>query len=603
MAELPSFFINNYNLYFDSNDPKYFLNAQKQLLIGQFFDFQIYHLCEHLKIPYQNEFGLYIPNKILLKQIKEHNLENILLNCPTCQKIGFGVLPKIKNNFSYNNIGGKNSNQLELDISQNYLNLSTEPLYKSSENNVIIQLPIDPRFLQELPKKEKINKEKLPFLKGLIQKIQRERHLIGQENIQNGKTELQKIGKIDYSINSSYIDTILMLIFLPIENSFFENILNINPRLSKLNKPAYISQNISNKINRPELTKKILELNKTFIEYKEKILNGEILNSQKLRITFQMILNEPGLLTFPYYLSKKDFPIFNLYKDILKFNLIDNYYSTDINKYFIQKDDDTIYSGSVDIPKDAIITIEHKSIDKKTEHIGFEIKGDILKYLITRDRYRLPAESRIYCPICNEFINRFEKNHLGFHKSNKIILSNLMDFQIDIIKTESVPNHGYSYEIKADGKIYYDNKNPKKLYTEQEAISLGIANQYERAVYEYSIYNTECISFYINRFEKRINKQSHMEDVNFIHEIPVHLEEIITDKNDNHYKLTAIITQSGTNHMLFFQINNYWYVYNSMFDPDIVEDYIVKIGTLLDLSNYREGLVKKLGVVYFYQLQ
>ena len=33
------------------------------------------------------------------------------------------------------------------------------------------------------------------------------------------------------------------------------------------------------------------------------------------------------------------------------------------------------------------------------------------------------------------------------------------------------------------------------------------------------------------------------------------------------------------------------------------DDYIIKIGVLQDLSNYREGLVKKTGVVYFYQLK
>ena len=102
MAEIPTFSINNYNLYYDSNNPKYFLNAQKQLLIGQFLDFQIYHICEHLKIPYLNEFGTFIPNKILFKQIKEYNLENIPLNCETCKKIGLELLPKTKNYFSYN---------------------------------------------------------------------------------------------------------------------------------------------------------------------------------------------------------------------------------------------------------------------------------------------------------------------------------------------------------------------------------------------------------------------------------------------------------------------------------------------------------------------
>ena len=70
MVEFPTYFINNSYLYFDNDMPKYLLDSNKQLLLGQLFDFQIHHICEHLKIPFMNEFGIYFPNKLLLDQMK-----------------------------------------------------------------------------------------------------------------------------------------------------------------------------------------------------------------------------------------------------------------------------------------------------------------------------------------------------------------------------------------------------------------------------------------------------------------------------------------------------------------------------------------------------
>jgi hypothetical protein len=599
MATFPIFSINNYNLYYDIDEPKYYLNSKKELLIGQIFDFQIHHICQHLNIPYTNEFGTIIPNKILINNIKEYSLETLPEDCDICKKLGLYYYPKTKNNFSYNNIGGKNSNKLELDISQNYLDLTVEPLFKSDTDIIPIDLGLDYRFSIDIPKGEKIFSIKKPFLKGLIERIQKERSLIGLENIQKGKNTIDKIGKIDYSLNSSYIDVILMLINLPIQNSFFEKIIDIHTRIPKLNNPAYLSLHFPNKLTRSVLVNKLIELNRIFIEYREKINEGEIINSQKFRISLQTIFNQPGILKHPYYLSKQIYSPFDLYKDILRLNIIDNYRYTSLDKLFINKDDKTIYSGSERLPSNLVLDKVSKGINNKSETVCFEISGDILKYLITRDRYRLPAESRIYCPTCNEFINRFDKTHAAFHKSNKIMLSQLMNLQIDIIKQETVQNKGVSYS----NKMFFKDSDPDTLYSRQEAISAGLATQYERAVYEYSIFNTECISFYMNRFEKRINKQSGMEEINHTYDIPVFLEEIITDKNNNNYSLVAIITRNITNNLLFFTIDNHWYLYNSMFDPDLQSDYIENIGNFQDLSNYREGLIQKTGIIYFYELQ
>ena len=524
MVEFPAYFINNLYLYFDNDMPKYLLDSNKQLLLGQLFDFQIHHICEHLKIPFINEFGINFPNKLLLDQIKEYDFKTFPKDCDTCKQIGLGYYPKQRNKFSLQNIGGKIVQPIELTVSQNFLTITQLPIFEQSIEIVPIDLPIDNRFLIDVSLKK--IKEKAPLLKDFVDSKDK-RIKIGMENIKKTKNKIEKLGKINYSENSSYIDVILMLFIVPIENSAFSNIFDIGPRIPKIKKD-FISTHFKNKLNKKELISKIIELNKTLNSYKEKIFSGEIINSQLFRITLQTNFNQPGILTHPYYLSKNSFPIFDFYKDILKLNIINTQSFTTLNKCFIHPDNPTIFSGNIDIPQEDILHIVQEQTDEPGEHICLEIKGDILKYLVTRDTYKLSTDNREFlCPICNEFISKFDKTHMKFHRSNKIVFNQILEIQLDLNKIERVN---------------------------------GISPQeYQRVVYQYSIYNAKSISFHINRFEKRINKQSHMEEPNFVYEIPVFLEEVITDKNDNNYKLKAIITQTTfTTHLLFFCVNEMW---------------------------------------------
>ena len=587
MAEFPTYFINNFYLYFDKDIPKYLLDINKQLLLGQLFDFQIHHICEHLNIPSTNEFGITFPNKILLEQINEHNFEMFDKKCATCQKLGLHPFPKQKNKFSLQNIGGKLVQPIELNISQNFLNTIPSPVYEQSDEIVPIQLTIDNQFIIEKIQQMSLKKtkEKTHLFKEFIDNIKEKRFDIGVENIKKAKNKIDRLGKINYSENSSYIDVILMLFIVPIENSFFSDIFDIGSRIQKIKKS-----------NKKELISKLIELNRILNDYKEKILDGEIINSQLFRIMLQTNFNQFGFLTHPYYLSKNTFPIFDFYRDILKLNVINTQSFTTLNKICIQPENPINFSGNIDIPQEDILHTILEQPDETPEHIGLEIKGDILKYLVTRDYYKRPAESQIFCPICNEFINRFEKNHMKFHSSNKIVLSQILELQLDLNKTEMIPLPGYLTKIVNGNQVFYDSANPDVIIPEQEAIE-----EYKRVIYQYSIYNAKSISFHINRFEKRLNKQSHM-DESVVYEIPVYLEEMITDKNENNYKLKAIITQTYTNHLLFFCIDEIWYVFNSQFDPELQSDYIIEIGNFVSLSKYQEELVKRLGVIYFYQL-
>lgn len=375
--------------------PKYLLDSNKQLLLGQLFDFQIHHICEHLKLPFMNEFGISFPNKLLLDQIKEYDFKTFPKDCKKCEQIGLGQYPKQQNKFSLQNIGGKLIQPIELTVSQNFLSINALPIFEQSTEIFPLNLPIDNRFFIEVSLKK--TKEKAPLLKDFVDSKDK-RIKIGIENIKKTKNKIEKLGKINYSENSTYIDVILMLLIVPIENSAFSDIFDIGPRIPKIKKD-FISTHFKNKLNKKELIPKIIELNRTLNSYKEKIFGGEIINSQLFRITLQTNFNQPGFLTHPYYLSKNSFPIFDFYKDILKLNIINTQSFTSLNKFFIHPDNPAIFSGNTDIPQEDILHTIRDQPDEPAEHICLEIKGDILKYLVTRDTYKLPTDNR-------EFLDR-----------------------------------------------------------------------------------------------------------------------------------------------------------------------------------------------------
>lgn len=599
---------NDTYLYFDANTdfPKYLLDADKNLLLGQLFDFQIHHICKHLQIPIHNELGSTLPNQLLFKELNNINFESHIFNCTTCNLLGIGKLHiKQKNKFIYNNIGGKPILPIKLDVSQNYIIPSkNEHIFEESTELVDIVLSIDNCF--NIYDSTDLNLPKQTQTDTTLDEIKKKnRKTVAKVHILKGTTVINKLGKIDYTFNSSYIDTILMLYFLPLEQSFFVNALSIEQKIPKLNDPTFILQHFNIKMKKTEIKNKIISLNNLFNKYNDEIDEGNIITSQQFGITLQTNFAQPrGILTHPYFYTKKTYPIFDFYKDLLKLNLIENQPFTTLTKTYIALDDPNLYSGGAELPPThEILSSVILGKNGPTDHIGFEVNDTIINYLIRRDQHRLPKKNKTFCFICNEYIDSdlFKKNHLDFHRrNNQIILSNLMNFQIDLIQDEIVPASGYATKTLNEKNIVYEIENPTNAMTEQEAVSKSIAQQQKRVIYEYLIKDTKCISFYINRIINRTNKKTLQEET-FLYKMQVQLEKEITDEDSITYQLNAIITkENDDNYLLFFCSSQIWYVYNSNFNPEEQSDYIIPIGTFNDLANYDHGKVKTMGIIYFY---
>lgn len=601
MESISTIHLNNKYLYFDKTFPKYLLDSNKNLLLGQLFDFQIHHLCEHVNVSIFNEFGSILPNKLLIQALLEKITDNQIFDCEHCKTLGIGKLPLTKNKFVFNNIGGKPQLKIELDASQNFIpSIKTDNIFKNSIESIEILIPIED-FLNAF---EGTSFEDLSV--SVHETTQKERKTIAKQHILMGTTTIERLGKIDNTMNSSYIDNVLMLYLLPLDHSFFNDALFIEQRIQKLNDLSFIHKLFNVKISKTEIKNKILGMNAIFKKYFDYIDEGIIITSQQFSIELQKYFDKPkGILMYPYFNYKKMYPIFDFYRDLLKINLIETDPYTLLTKTYISKDDPNLYSAGADLPQKAQILDQIiRGKNGATDHICFEINELIINYLIRRDQYRLfaPTNKKAYCFICNEYIDYdvFKKSHLNFHRQNNLILlSDLMNFQIDLIQDDVVPMNGFSTKIMDGKKVIYENTNPENAMTEIEAVSKSFAKKYERVIHEYLIKDTQCITFCINRLIKRVNKKTLNEET-FIYKMKVHLEEEIVDEDSTTYQLNAIITKENDDHLLFFHYDKTWFVYNCKFNPEEQNDYIVPIGSFENLAAYSQEKVKTLGIMYIY---
>jgi hypothetical protein len=174
-----------------------------------------------------------------------------------------------------------------------------------------------------------------------------------------------------------------------------------------------------------------------------------------------------------------------------------------------------------------------------------------------------------------------------------------MNFQIDLIQDEVVPNQGFSTKVMNGKKEIYENTNHENTMSETEALSKSFAKKYERVIHEYIVKDTQCITFCINRLINRINKKTLNEET-FIYKMKVYLEEEIVDEDSNTYQLNAIITKENDDHLLFFKFEKTWFLYNCKFNPEEQNDYIVPIGSFENLAAYSQEKVKTFGIMYIY---
>ena len=179
-----------------------------------------------------------------------------------------------------------------------------------------------------------------------------------------------------------------------------------------------------------------------------------------------------------------------------------------------------------------------------------------------------------------------------------------MNYGFDNLGTEfECLDHNYECKITKD-TISVIHKKDKTILGEQEALDKHIIEKYNRAFYMYSIHDANIIMFNIKRQTKSVsNNLATMIDT--YNEITFEPQEIISDINDNKYRLSAIITDNDLNYQLFFtySVNGHKYIwinYDSKFNTETRKDFLEEIGSFSNLLGYNNEYVKQRGIIYIY---
>ena len=577
---LPLIQINNINFIIDTN---YVLNEDYKIVPNNLLDFQIFHICDHLNIETKNELGVFYPRNYLLNLISEISNQVRINECQICKNIGLFKF-SIPNQFNYKNLGGYPMYDFDLDLNKVRMldyDISTQLFDIENDKKVdLLCLPIEKKQIEERVKPEKKKGLLRSFLESYSKK---DRIELAKINIKNATDKIGRLGKIDGTERSSYIDTIITLLLYPIVLNPYKNIIDtIQDRYTDKN----LIKELFPKMNSKEILPIIDEFVLLLTNLNDKIMKGQIINLQDL-LTFMKINLTNRLLKFPYYDTRKSFDPYYLYHDISRLLL------SQIKPYKIREA--RYYSNEIEDPD----IIED---DNNVDHIVLPIEGDLLHFLITNNEYDITADENAdyYCERCNEFIDRNNKlEHENFHKSNIIPLAELLDFDYSTLRPVVYTEENISYR-ENNGILEFYNEYTNKIISNAE--ELGIGKKYNRAEYSISIFDVNIICFYINRSETRINRQTNTIEKNYFETQLFFPNKIINDKSENRYELFSIIVNNDTNYLLFILLEKIWYVYDSNFDPDLKSDYLEKIGDFNQLLNYRDKYVQKMGIMYFYKL-
>lgn len=588
------------------------LNSERIPISEQWFNEQLLHMCDHLNIDILNEIGLQIPRKIIIEKIKLLNSNFSFDYCDTCEKLGMIKLEKIPNEYNYRNIGGKVIQVLKYETNKIIIDTSI-PLFDLENKDKIVIIPkIDKNLLLSFPKQTKKQSRKQLSLVSLIDKItQKNRKDLSLKHMFKAKKIWEKWGKIDHHQKSSSLDCLLMMITVSNLEPFFQNVMIIN-------QDQEFYKSLSLTIEPNVLKKKIEFFLDEINNYKQQILEGQIINVSHFRERLRGLFGKIKLLNKPYYNTVNYYPLFFI-KDIFK--LFDKSYSsyTRLNRYYIDKYDELNYSGTDGKKyKNPIVNNPlYQMIDEKISDIViFSIDSSLLKYIQTRntnvnyDEY--VAANRLdeikYCEKCNEFYDRtLIRNHeKSWHKTNKVEIQELLNVQIDFNNTDWFLSDGWSTKKIGDSNLFFrtgEEDNIESYLTEDDILKMDDppAKKYERSVDNIVIYDAQLIIFDFNRIFGRKNLNTLTWEADYYDEFPVFPNEIIFDIHNNKYNLEIIITNRNNLYMLFLKSGNTWLCYNSHYNVENSSDYISDIGNYEKLIEYKDKFITKHGILYIYK--
>lgn len=557
--------INNIKLLINNS---YQLDDNYGVLMGQLLDNQIKHLCKtHLNIPHLNVFKTDYPRNYLIEQIINTQGYNITIDtCETCQKLGL-VPKKTKNNYTYNNLGGKTIRNFHLNPSMTYLDDTEENEYLYVDEELTIHLPIvDGLISQQIEDKPEQHKPEKSKLADILQKYNKTRINIVKDAVKSKKTVLLKYGRISAVKNSSYIDSILAPIFFQSSGVLNKLIFADNSRNANLFSKD--KSEVSRLVNEYNNSKSILaKLNEKFVD-KDTINFESLIKLWKIGSDYMDVLHFlPELLT---KMLLKSYP-----------------YTSKIRHYIDKKLD--YYS---ELPEKTIkTTIE--DTNEKVDIINANYDVSVIQTMMYNLLDNVPGEN--YCYKCNLKVEENIEQHLKAHDEIKLI-PQLQYLLSPKTKQDYVLKDGW-IETKRGFK-----KGDKGVnYRFEIAKSLGAFNEVKNYLEEVEIKDTRCINFMIGRNTQRFNKQTNNFE-NYFLDVEVIPLKTISDTSGNVYGLDFIVIQESNNALVYFVLDGVWYLYNSHFDPEVSNDFVIKIGSYKKLLEHQSHIVLTRSAILSYSL-
>jgi hypothetical protein len=592
---------NNITKYANDN---ILIDGNNVILEFQWFNEQLFHMCSHLNIQYKNELNTELNRKDIINKILLISNNYSFKKCEKCDLLGmFSNIKKTPANYYYNNIGGVLNQKLNIENNQVIFD-NTKPLFVLEKKQSIAQLNFKyPRYFTNylVSKHEK----KIRLIDTIIQ---RERDKLSMKEIEKGTTIYNDIGRIDHSNHSSSLDSIFSLFFYSNLDLFFRKI-TTTKKISK------IDTIIDGRLSLSEHTKIRLEFQKELYKIKAKLESMEIITISDFRKKLRLLFSNNFILNRPFYKNVNYYPEYFLQTFLTIFDFEYSNY-TKKTTYLLEDIEDTINYDGVNKKILKIVDFLEKIEDEKNTKIVFlDISPRVFTILNTRNYYvkdysnilQNTPENLVYCKICNEFLlkgSKLTKLHSkSFHKDNEINLSEIMNYQLDILDSENpywfILDNNWDYKKVADDWLFYNLKTDEKI-SSKNAIERNIAQKHDRYVEKYETYDCEYIFYTFNRNLGRKNKNTLIWESNY-NDTPITPNKVITDSKNNEYELLAIITNRNDLYQSFFIYNNDWVNYNSHFNTEIQEDYFKTIGTYDDLLLYLSGYVKKYGILYIYR--
>lgn len=500
--------------------------------------------------------------QILLKDKPTNNIDVDFRNYSKAKKLGL-VAKKIKDTFTYENIGGLPKNAIRLDKNGHDAKWYESNFYLFDESK---SAEIESRKRTETGQ-----------INWIIQKTPR------ISSASNNLIQNVPSGRIDWFENSSYSDTVLMMLFLL---KLFKPKTEWQEREWKKNKDLCASLETINK------------LTKTYNELIGNLQANKIIQSYRFRKEiracpdiFSMAMNDQ----FPY--EAGDFLSSVLFLNGLfpsNYNVKKSYFFRTNQDYDIYDNLDTLTRDEIPETKpDGSPNYEDIEIENQNnDFIVFKIKVDIFKCLVEGFKTD-ESKTTFFDEECGRIVD--EKDKLSYQLKKNVLLNRLTLKISDLTAIKSFDYVSNYYKLQEGWEMLPSKiprfQGPDGKIIGENALTEDIGYKVNKIITSEQLDGSSKVIFFnIDR--------SIIESSNIIR-LKIMPEEQLRINKTNYELLAIIIYQVGKN-MLFFKNDGKWFIYNSNFNPDNQKEYIEEVGGYKEMLEWGDNLAIKNSVVLCY---